>query len=117
MQAHPEVAAVTGNIVVGEGAQGQEPTYLERCGMDFGGKPWVILDRPFEAMLRRDFMANPATMARRDCLLEVGGIDESLRLSSDWDLYLRMARCHIFDGGVAAVDAAQGFGCPLAARG
>jgi glycosyltransferase involved in cell wall biosynthesis len=92
MQAHPEVAAVTGNIVVGEGAKGQEPTYLERCGIDFGGEPWVILDRPFEAMIRRNFMANAATMARRDCLLKVGGIDESLRLSSDWDLYLRMAR-------------------------
>lgn len=92
MQAHPEVAAVTGNIVVGEGAQGQEPTYLERCGVDFGREPWVISDRPFEAMLWRNFMANTATMARRDCLLEVRGIDESLRLSSDWDLYLRMAR-------------------------
>ena len=89
MQAHPEVAAVSGNIVV----QGREGTdYLEYFGVDFGGSPYVILDRPFEKMMADDFMANAATMARRDCLMEVGGIDESLRISSDWDLYLRMAR-------------------------
>jgi len=89
MEAHPEVAAVSGNLVV-QGAEGID--YLERAGVDFRGSPYVILDRPFEKMLTKNFMADPATTIRRDRFLEIGGYDLSLLSGCDYDLWLRMAR-------------------------
>ncbi len=90
MQAHPAVAAATGNVII----QGQEDrNYLEHgYGIDFGGQPWVIFSQPFPRLLYYNFMANPASMIKRNCFLEVGGIDESLRISSDWEFWLRVAR-------------------------
>jgi glycosyltransferase involved in cell wall biosynthesis len=86
---HPEATAVTGNIIV----QGQEKiNYLEKCGVDFSDKGWVIFEKPFQKLLSRNFMSNPSTMVWREKFLEVGGIDESLVIASDWDLWLRMAR-------------------------
>ncbi len=89
MTEHPEVAVVSGNIVI-EG--NEQINYLEKCGVDFAGQPWVILDRPFQKLLCRNFMADPASMVRRECFLSVGGYDLSLRRSADWDLWLKMAR-------------------------
>jgi len=89
MEAHPEVAAVTGNIVV----QGSEPiNYLKQSGLEFGGRPYLILERAFEKLFDHNFMANPASMLRRDRILDAGGYDVSLRCGEDYDLWLRMAR-------------------------
>jgi glycosyltransferase involved in cell wall biosynthesis len=41
--------------------------------------------------LTQNFVSAPATFFRRDAFLEVGGMDESLRYSMDYDLYLRLA--------------------------
>jgi glycosyltransferase involved in cell wall biosynthesis len=88
--AHPEVAVVSGNAVI----QGDDQRdYLEACGVDFGGRPWVIYDRPFEKMLERCFLVDAASLIRRDRFIEIGGYDMSLPSSADWDLWLRMARC------------------------
>jgi glycosyltransferase involved in cell wall biosynthesis len=89
MKEHPEVAAVSGNIIL----QGQEQiNYLEKCGVDFSDRGWVIFQKPFQKLLLRNFMSNPSTVLWRERFLEIGGIDESLRIASDWDLWLRMAR-------------------------
>lgn len=89
MHEHPEVAVVSGNVII----EGDEQTnYLENCGVDFGGQPWVIFDHPFQKLLCRNFMVDPASMIRRDYFLEIGGYDLSLRRSADWNLWLRMSR-------------------------
>jgi glycosyltransferase involved in cell wall biosynthesis len=89
VDAHPDVAVVTGNAVI----QGYEHRdYLEACGVDFGKRSWVIYERPFEMMLEHDFIVDPASLIRRDRFLEIGGYDKSLPSSADWDLWLRMAR-------------------------
>jgi glycosyltransferase involved in cell wall biosynthesis len=38
-----------------------------------------------------DTLAQPSCFLRRDAVLAVGGLDESLHWSMDWDLYLRLA--------------------------
>jgi len=43
------------------------------------------------ALLRRNRLAMSSVLARRECLLEVGGFDEGLPLAQDWDLWLRVA--------------------------
>jgi hypothetical protein len=89
MREHPEVAALSGNAVI----QGMESVdYLENCGIQFGKEGWVIVERGFQKLLSRNFMVDPASIIRRECFLEVGGYDLSLRSSADWDLWLRMSR-------------------------
>jgi glycosyltransferase involved in cell wall biosynthesis len=45
------------------------------------------------ALIRRDLIGPPVTvMFRRDCLVKVGGFDETLRWSEDSDLNLRLAQ-------------------------
>jgi GT2 family glycosyltransferase len=44
------------------------------------------------SMVEGDFTCNITTVARREHLERVGGFDESLRTSEDWDLWLRVAR-------------------------
>ena len=60
-----------------------------RCPLPGGERPippHVILER----LLVQEFIANPAPTIRRDAYLEVGGVDERLWLSADWDLYLKL---------------------------
>ncbi|MFN7942969.1 MAG: glycosyltransferase family 2 protein [Thermoanaerobaculia bacterium] len=65
--------------------------------VDAGGQPLGASYRapqPFD--LRRlvrvcDTLAQPCVFLRRAAVLEVGGLDESLHWSMDWDLYLRLA--------------------------
>jgi glycosyltransferase involved in cell wall biosynthesis len=50
------------------------------------------LQETFEALYDRNFVLNLTVMARRDCLMEVGGSDPALRISFDYDLWLRLAK-------------------------
>jgi hypothetical protein len=43
-------------------------------------------------MVRANRLVTSSVMARRDCLEECGGFDESLPLAQDWDLWLRLAQ-------------------------
>jgi glycosyltransferase involved in cell wall biosynthesis len=45
-----------------------------------------------QAMLRANRLVASSVMARRHCLEECGGFDESLPLAQDWDLWLRLAQ-------------------------
>lgn len=89
LEEHPEVAAITGNVIF----EGDEQIdYLKSRGIDFSGNSWVVFDHPFAKILSRNFMADAASMFRRVFFLEIGGYDLSLRRSADWNLWLRMAR-------------------------
>lgn len=47
----------------------------------------VLLDR----LLVQNFVAIPAPVIRRDAWLAIGGMDESLWYTPDWDLYLKLS--------------------------
>jgi glycosyltransferase involved in cell wall biosynthesis len=67
--------------------------YIDRDGRAIGERYEPPGDGPFEHLLRGNFIAMHGTVTyRRDCLLEVGGFDESLRRCEDYDVYLRMAK-------------------------
>jgi hypothetical protein len=42
------------------------------------------------ALLRANRLVASSVIARRDCLQQLGGFDESLPLAQDWDLWLRV---------------------------
>ena len=56
------------------------------------GMPPHQPDDSLSSLLWDDFTCNIATLARRACLERAGGYDESLAVSEDWDLWLRVAR-------------------------
>lgn len=45
----------------------------------------------FEDLLRRNFITTDAAIIRRDALLKLGGFDETITGTEDWDLWLRLA--------------------------
>ena len=45
----------------------------------------------FEDLLCRNFITTDAVIVRRDALVKIGGFDESIRGTEDWDLWLRLA--------------------------
>ena len=49
-------------------------------------------------LLLTNFLDNGSNpLIRRQALIEVGGLDESLKAAEDWDLYLRLAMRHSFE--------------------
>jgi glycosyltransferase involved in cell wall biosynthesis len=62
---------------------------LWRCPLPGGDQPvarQVLLQR----LLVQNFIAIPAPAIRRDAYLKVGGLDEDLWYTADWDLYLKL---------------------------
>lgn len=53
----------------------------------------MILDQ----VLLDDFISFSTAVVNRACLFEIGLMDEKQRVSDDYDLWLRMARCYEFD--------------------
>ena len=56
------------------------------------GGPMRFPGDALRSMVFDDFTCNIALLARRTCIDRVGGYDESLLASEDWDLWLRIAR-------------------------
>lgn len=53
-----------------------------------------------ERLIVQNFIAVPSPVIRCDAYLAVGGVDETLWYTGDWDLYLKLARhgaCHYHD--------------------
>jgi glycosyltransferase involved in cell wall biosynthesis len=46
-----------------------------------------------EKLLIQNFISIPAPIFKRDIALKVGGLDESLWYTADWDLWLKIAAC------------------------
>lgn len=63
---------------------------LWRCPLPDGDSP-VPTHTLFERLLVQNFIAIPAPTIRRDAYLSVGGLDDSLWYTADWDLYLKIA--------------------------
>lgn len=62
-----------------------------RCPLPSGKGP-VPRELLVERLLVQNFIAVPSPIIRRDAFLAVGGIDETLWYTGDWDLYLKLAR-------------------------
>jgi glycosyltransferase involved in cell wall biosynthesis len=58
--------------------------------------PRAIAGEVFPALMRGNFIILASVVARRRCLAEAGGFDETLPVygCEDWDLWLRIARRH-----------------------
>lgn len=72
--------------------------YIGPCGDDLG--PWrcpLPARRPLSStlvlhrLLVQNFVAVPSALFRRDTALAVGGLDESLWYTADWDFWLKLA--------------------------
>jgi glycosyltransferase involved in cell wall biosynthesis len=71
--------------------------YAREQGQDSDGKPLHI--RPEKTpdgealgdLVKGNFVPTSTVIARRDAILEVGGFDEEMTHSEDWDLWLRLA--------------------------
>ena len=61
-----------------------------RCPLPSGLSP-VPTDVFAERLLVQNFIAIPAPTIRRDAFLTVGGLDDTLWYTADWDLYLKVA--------------------------
>jgi glycosyltransferase involved in cell wall biosynthesis len=60
---------------------------LWRCPLPAGHSPAQML---LERLLVQNFIAIPAPVIQRDAYLQVGGMDERLWYTADWDLYLKL---------------------------
>jgi glycosyltransferase involved in cell wall biosynthesis len=63
---------------------------LWNCPLPGDGSP-IPTYTLFERLLVQNFIATPAPTIRRDAYLTVGGLDDSLWRTADWDLYLKIA--------------------------
>jgi len=63
---------------------------LWRCPLPDGDSP-VPPHILFERLLIQNFIGIPAPTIRRDAYLRVGGLDDRLWYTADWDLYLKIA--------------------------
>lgn len=63
---------------------------LWRCPLPYGAAP-VRANMLLERLLVQNFIAIPAPTIRRDAFLAVGGLDDALWHTADWDLYLKIS--------------------------
>ena len=61
-----------------------------RCPLPSGERP-VPAEILLERLLVQNFVAIPTPVMRRDAFLSVGGLNERLWYTADWDLYLKLA--------------------------
>ena len=61
-----------------------------RCPLPVASKA-VPADLLLERLMVQNFVAIPAPAINRDAFLRVGGMDEALWYTADWDLYLKLA--------------------------
>jgi glycosyltransferase involved in cell wall biosynthesis len=66
-----------------------EPLGVWRCALDRGRG--LAPDDVVERLLVQNFIAVPGPLFRRDAGLAVGGLDEALWYSADWDFWLKLA--------------------------
>jgi glycosyltransferase involved in cell wall biosynthesis len=63
---------------------------LLSCPLPSDGSP-IPTHTLFERLLVQNFIATPAPTIRRDAYLTVGGLDDSLWYTADWDFYMKIA--------------------------
>jgi glycosyltransferase involved in cell wall biosynthesis len=84
METHPEMSFI---------ASGGESVNTEgQIFQTFGLEPPPYSPHEFwRALLVRSYVAKPTVVARRAKLLEVGGFDETLKISGDQDMWIKLA--------------------------
>jgi hypothetical protein len=65
------------------------------CPLPPNGSP-IPRDLLLARLLVQNFISVPSPIIRRDAFLEVGGLNEALWYTADWDLYLKLARVGSF---------------------
>ena len=63
---------------------------LLSCPLPGDGSP-IPTHTLFERLLVQNFIATPAPTIRRDAYLTVGGLDDLLWYTADWDFYMKIA--------------------------
>jgi len=63
---------------------------LWRCPLPAGGSP-IPAHMLIERLVVQNFIGIPAPAIRRDAYLSIGGLDNALWYTADWDLYLKLA--------------------------
>ena len=63
---------------------------LWRCPLPAGGSP-IPARMLIERLVVQNFIGIPAPTIRRDAYLSIGGLDNALWYTADWDLYLKLA--------------------------
>jgi len=54
----------------------------------------IIKGNFFESLFMRNLVLTSTVFVRRECLVEAGCFDESIKICEDYDLYLRISRTH-----------------------
>jgi glycosyltransferase involved in cell wall biosynthesis len=62
-----------------------------RCPLPASEAP-IPTELLFDRLLVQEFIAIPAPTIRRDAFINVGGLDNSLQQTADWDLYLKLCQ-------------------------
>ena len=89
LDAHPEFGFVYSK------AQPADPNLVPRGGPTFGYPPHFPSD-PLRSLVWDDCTCNITVVARRACFDRAGYFDESLLVSEDWDMWLRVAALYPF---------------------
>lgn len=58
--------------------------------LDIAGRVRVMAHDPLHGLYRRGSISTSSVVARRQCVLDAGGFDETLRTGQDFDLWLKM---------------------------
>ncbi len=86
---HPEVVLAFGDIVRDAETGGN---YLTSSKLPFAEDQWFLVDEPYRRLLTQgNFVNNVTAMFRRDDYIQAGMMDESLRVSEDYELWSRMS--------------------------
>jgi glycosyltransferase involved in cell wall biosynthesis len=67
-------------------------TYAQLMGR--AGEPFRVIESDLRLLQKRNVLVHGSMIFRKDCLNRVGGYNESMRLSQDYEVYLRMVRLH-----------------------
>ena len=91
---HPAIAVVYADcFYTYEDGSGHPP---RRFSHGLRTPPYPSSGNVFEALVINSVFAVHTALARRSCLLEIGGFNEALRSAEDYDLWLRMAERYAF---------------------
>jgi hypothetical protein len=79
--------------------------HIDLFGVPLGPYPTRGPETPLEVFAEGCFICQPTVFIRRDAWLALGGLDESLRASFDFELWLRLFKA--YPEGIGFIDALQ----------
>lgn len=93
MESHPDAGLIFGDVQrFSKDGQARFSMFSKKgLGAEFFGAPFYV-DRPFEKLLKCNYIPTGTVMVRRECHDTAGFFDEGFRLVEDMELWFRMAR-------------------------